>query len=654
MSLRKSTSGEENLSISRKGVRTPLRSLYNENLNDSTESLNVKSKSKQLKLTKENAIPCSQKNAFATDPVIFRSGDNLIDHNQDDTPVPDGMVTPTHINSTTSVEPDTEHTANYCADVTFKSYYCDGGEVEIPEEDIEKADDTIPLPCPEKSEYPQVHTLDSSDVLNCTGFCNTEENEDHTYCRRESGTTSNTSMMNVLIDKPCDALGDITVKYLNCTGGEIEIADSIHSVDRTIPLPANQNGNHAEPHHDGLNSRIVTENCDVDHLDHPYCNTVRVCGTLVTNQPSIHADLNEEEKSNFKHNEAPDPHTDISNGNIKVDKASLVSEMQYSPTPLIASIVLKQQNEHNSDDTLRKNITKACDVGNTLPSVNAFPSSNDGKPESSEEHNPKENLDLDVSPLALPHHSSSESHCKTVSTLHTDVKEKDLTHHESQIHPSDTADSALGLSQNAPVLTEPALAETLPDVLKAITECTPLHLKFLTPIVRRASLAYMQGQKKRNASQLVGDDCGDKSVVAPDLDQAEFWKEHLDSPMSRPLFNSTELVHRSNPCIVAEPSKDVALPQPEVNNRLDTDLPVISDGPLQQQLRQMAEILMLASGKLGPISAPLAKAESQNACVGTSPHRQVNHSVNTSGQFERKRNFAVEDQCTLTDPLLWK
>ncbi|CAB1436418.1 unnamed protein product [Pleuronectes platessa] len=121
---------------------------------------------------------------------------------------------------------------------------------------------------------------------------------------------------------------------------------------------------------------------------------------------------------------------------------------------------------------------------------------------------------------------------------------------------------------------------------------------------------------------------------------------------------------------VPEPEKGAsvnscAIPQSEAER---LEYPFIADGPLQQQLRQMAEFLMFASGKMGPAgvsasalppaaatvpSARTAPAESHSICVGTTAVELVDHSINTSGQFERKREFTVADSCTLTDPLLW-
>ncbi|XP_070846965.1 sperm-associated antigen 5 [Chaetodon trifascialis] len=236
-------------------------------------------------------------------------------------------------------------------------------------------------------------------------------------------------------------------------------------------------------------------------------------------------------------------------------------------------------------------------------------------------------------------------------------------------------DSALGSSGNGPVLCNSA--EKLPDVLKVLSECPSVAsvLKFglLSPVVRRASLSVLKARSNPAADQFLSDDSAleaEKSFLAPvNVDPTGLWAEHLESPMPRPLLNSTALGFKAQPSPVTELEEDVgvkpcALPQPEADKPV-LDIPLIPDGPLQQQLRQMAEFLFLASGKMGPaahvpppaaITVPLAQAppaESHSVCVGTTPMKWEDRSVNTSGQFERKRDFTVVDSCTLTDPLLW-
>ncbi|KAK7930529.1 hypothetical protein WMY93_006924 [Mugilogobius chulae] len=528
MSFRQSTSGADALSFSRNGLRTPLRSLQNEIVHPSTESTNFKAKSfvssEPLKHSNVNAALEVLKNAPATTDMFAQSS-----------------VAHFAYRSYSTDEQEINQTCN-SSDITVKSFECEGGEVEISDSLAEEVDDTIPLPQPGLSEYQHLQqTLDSSNLLDGTDDCNNaDEKTDHLYCMKES------SMACENLQDTAEALGNITLKLMDCTGGEIEIENSIHLHDQTIPLPADQSWNVPESYVCGAESILFTE--EVDHIDHPYCNTKAVDGFHVTNDASVHV----------------------------VEEKDLTNK---------------------------------------------------------------------------------ETDCKNVSVISSELSE----HYNKSI--KDTTDSALGLSANAPpalpASTEPSQAETLPDVFKVISECTPHHLKFLTPIVRRASLAYRQALKETAEDQTVVDDCAqfeEKSLKHP-LDHAEFWKENLDSPIPRPLFNSTELIHRSQGCVVTEAKEDVSPALVAVDKPVP-DVPVMADVPLQQQLRQMAELLMLASGKMGSdhFSAPATsppKAECHNACVGTSPMRMVNHSINTSGQFEKQRSVCVVDQSTLTDPLLW-
>lgn len=325
-------------------------------------------------------------------------------------------------------------------------------------------------------------------------------------------------------------------------------------------------------------------------------------------------------------------------------------ELQFDVSAL-GSNIEPLQDKNEDVKSICKSATENCDVVvNVVPPVVTSQLPNTGE-SISEQCTAKED-----SHLVSPHSSGTSNSNTTVPST-----EATLVHSNNPpLVTSDTKDSALGLSPNAPAVssTEPPQAETLPDVFRA------LQFGFLSPVVRRASLALLQARRELAGERFAPDDCAgaEKSLVAQlDVDGSEFWKEHLDSPMPRPLFNSTALVRKSQQFALNKANDEdlpCTMPQPEAAKPV-LDFPLISDGPLQQQLRQMAEFLLLASGKMGPIpvsSAPIvppAKAEFNNACVGTSPPKQVNHSINTSGQFERKREFDVEDQCTMTDSLLW-
>ncbi|XP_048855636.1 sperm-associated antigen 5 isoform X2 [Brienomyrus brachyistius] len=117
------------------------------------------------------------------------------------------------------------------------------------------------------------------------------------------------------------------------------------------------------------------------------------------------------------------------------------------------------------------------------------------------------------------------------------------------------------------------------------------------------------------------------------------WTENLESPMPPPRLNSTAL--------------SLELLQPDV---LEAAVGVPADPfpgrtmPLQQQLLQMAELLIRTSGNLCVGAAP---AECHSVSTWTSPVRLSEQSVNTSGVFERKREFSVAEASTSTDSLLW-
>uniref|UniRef100_A0A3B3ZAB5 Sperm associated antigen 5 n=1 Tax=Periophthalmus magnuspinnatus TaxID=409849 RepID=A0A3B3ZAB5_9GOBI len=537
-------------------------------------------------------------------------------------------------------ELDIEHTFNF-SDVILKSYECDGGNVEISDELVEKSDDSIALPENGLSEYPQHgQTLDSSNIFDVTNDCNTEEEKtDHLYCKRETSMASVISTDEVLRYNPIDAVADITLKSLNCTGGEIEITDSIHLDDQTIPLPAGQN---------------QTEK-DADYKD------VSLINSKLDNESY----------------------------NASIKAASFVSEGQSCQEQLDTNGILKQTDNHiEENDTLQVSLIKDEIVDASLPE-DASPLLNTSQSENGQQPT-QEKSHLDLSSIALSQPSSHDSHHKTISATSNAYLDNEAMNISKKL-PEDaspllnTSQSENGqeptqekshLDLTSIALSQPSSLESHHETISATSSPNPeveemnssksesqvrSSLKFLTPIVRRASLACKQAQKELGIDQIVTDDCAPsqhKSVARPiDVDHADLWQEHLDSPMPRPLFNSTELVHRSQPCVAMEMNEDVSPAQPRVDKPV-LDVPVIPEGPLQQQLRQMAEFLMLASGKMGPVhvpapASPPPQAEHCDVCVGTSPMKMVTHSINTSGQFERKRSISVEDQGTLTDPLLW-
>lgn len=394
----------------------------------------------------------------------------------------------------------------------------------------------------------------------------------------------------------CSGEEHVTWKSFVCDGVEVEVSDATKLKDETVPLPKAE---HSEPLQDSsVYSTVHSDSgelCEVEHADHPYCSSgnvpvVTATDSKIGNDPELVTGLSDISFKPFN----------CTGGEIKVSEDTRSAEISpESPAPVEAQQYLEYVSQVNS---IR------------------------GTPEASGE----------------------------------------------------AKDSAIGSSENGPVLcnsVERPLAKHLSDVVNILSESSPVallsHLGISSPIVRRASLLKAHGDPAED--QFLADDSafeGEKSLLAPgNGSPAGLWADHLESPMPRPLFNSTALGYKAQSVLVKDPIENLgenvcAAPHPQVGKPV-LDIPLIPDGPLQQQLRKMAEFLIFASGKMGPsvcasappstaFKAPPASAESHSVCVGTSPLKLVDHSLNTSGLFERKREFSVVDSCTLTDPLLWK
>ncbi|XP_076585034.1 sperm-associated antigen 5 [Chaetodon auriga] len=597
-------------------------------------------------------------------------------------------------------------------DVTWKSFACDGGEVEVSDV-TRQQDETIPLPKAQLGEPLQDTSVNSSNLSVCGQLCEAGH-ADHPYSSSKNGvcvitTSSETTNSS---EEPANGPSDVTFKSFNCTGGEIQISDCTKLADETVPLPADQQS-HGESCDYGIDPSMLASDRDVqngeDHLDHPYCNIENYPSTSsghlgITEEPS---QFSLDAVDEVKHISLVSPDSQT----VRQENITYVSFMSArNETEESDGTRLSQKTSPLPDDH-----AVICQPagGSSVPAsvTQDHVQDNCEQPNSLIEH--KEVVE-ETDPPAVSTSSPTNTSLKVLddesgNSLMQETSNKDSVHPGDRALPSvcshlaasaetptpvevlehaprvllsggspescEAKDSALGSSGNGPALCNSA--ERLPDVLKVLAECPSVAsvLKFglLSPVVRRASLSVLKARSNPAADQFLSDDSAleaEKSFLAPvNVDPAGLWAEHLESPMPRPLLNSTALGFKAQPGPGTELEEDVgvkpcALPQPEADKPV-LDIPLIPDGPLQQQLRQMAEFLFLASGKMGPaahvpppaaITVPLAQAppaESHSVCVGTTPMKWEDRSVNTSGQFERKRDFTVVDSCTLTDPLLW-
>nr|XP_046272390.1 sperm-associated antigen 5 [Scatophagus argus] len=610
-------------------------------------------------------------------------------------------------------------------DVTWKSFVCDGGEVEV--SDVTRLqDETIPLPKAQLGQPLQDYSVNSTRVSESDQLCQAEH-ADHPYCSGGNGVCVITTFSEGANgpEQPATGPSDVTFKSFNCTGGEVQISDDTKLADQTVPLPADQTAACNESYQS--NPTILAGDQDLQnsdhHLDHPYCNigSHPSAQSGSTDEPQL-CSLDTVDEVRQASLVVPDTQTDRQEG---IAFGSLISarreaeesdstRMSPKTSPLNDNKAVKCQpldensvpssvtqdhilDNYEEPDSRVENNKFVVDTDPPAISTSSLTNmSLKGLDDKSvnpqmQESSRKDPVHPEDSALPSALHRTESSDCvhvaasaETPTPVEVHLERVSQVHLSSGPHESsETKDSALGSSGNGPVLcnsAEKTHAGILPDVLKVLSKhsvTSALKFGHLSPVVRRASLLALKVNKDPALDQFLADDSAlddEKSLLAPvNVNPAELWAELLESPMPRPLFNSTALGCKAQPGPATERVEGVdvqpcAAPQPEVE-KPGVDIPLIPDGPLQQQLRQMAEFLFLASGKMGPaaVSAPVpppptvitlpspaaTPTESHSVCIGTTPIKWVDHSVNTSGQFERKRQFSVSDSCTLTDPLLW-
>lgn len=595
--------------------------------------------------------------------------------------------------------------------VTWRSR-CDGGGVQISDLTTTK-DEMIPMPPPLFSPHLGHSSFNKANLAVLSQQYN-EEHADHPYCGTNHDAVPSISSGNGSgFQEPDIGVKDTTFKSFNCTGGEIQISDGTTLEDETAPLPPDQTSACSKSCIYGVDPSISTTLQDDhkvgQHLDHPYCHMKTDPSPLNDDcllvQEALPDVLNSPEEAHSSSLVLPD---DLIKNKACVEPVSLKSSGNYieesdgvlfthknsarpeNPVLIFSGLDYSNTNAPNEKDQNEGNYdrrsSKNSDVFNRERSELSKPSlPNESCTQSVHKFCNSPMVEKDtVLPSSQP--KAELSGCgrgvtSAESLTPGEDNRKHITREQVDVGPhqiSEAKDSAIGASTNAAGLcnsAEKPETEIISGVLKALSECpsvaSALQLGQLSPVVRRASVFLLEAKKAPSVDQFLTDDSAleaDKSLLANvNVNPAGLWAEQLMSPMPRPLFNSTAVGGKCQRSLVTEPVENV-YQKPAVQSPV-VDAPLIPNGPLQQQLRQMAEFLLLASGKISPgsTSAPFpppivpvvpktqaSPVGSHSVCVGTSPVKFIEQSINTSGQFERKRDFSVADTCTLTDPLLWK
>ena len=601
-------------------------------------------------------------------------------------------------------------------DVIYESYICDGGEVEILNATAHPLNKTIPLP---KEELVYQHPGDSVGMSIMEEDCGGQDQQDHTdhpYSSKECEFSCSIEQSPKLTDGPTD----ITWRSFVCTGGEVELSDTTTVAEETIPLPSVQlnMSNYLAQDESIINQSELAANQIIDpcigHLEHCYFNKD-------LNSPSSDLKAPQELPSSSAEAHQLNEHDSVTDGgktNAAFDSLSgtggdvhptdafillekplplLEDPTEVSPTSYdIRAVGIVESHDPDSqhqqpfalkrDESIEAAAVNDVITDASIPVTNIQPLQDVSQTDlSPAEANA---VSCAFQPFDAADQGACEASAQPHSFITVQVEGHVISDSEVELRSSTLAssgaqvDGALGMSgyaQGAAASVDEAPAGHS-DVLAELPEfpAVPNLLQFdlLSPVTRIRTY-----KDSPLAKYLAEDSLLDRESLAEKDPYTVPLRGPLvgplESPISRPLFNSTALHTRY--LVTPRTIRDREVPKqlPQAIHSLGVavpasqelkglpDPPLIPNGSLQQQLRQMAEILILASGKMCTESAPMAvtvavdaiappAVESHSICVGTSPVKWVDRCFNTSGQFVRKREISVADGCTSTDPLLWK
>nr|XP_696012.4 sperm-associated antigen 5 [Danio rerio] len=539
--------------------------------------------------------------------------------------------------------------------VTFKSFMCFGGEVLVSDSSAISNESIIikDLASGNNSQYKAtpVSKVDTEVVsLNPQplghSYCNWKSHESFIEDGCNISTINDASQSTVehnvgtqcehpdLSEGCCGVSNEqeeITLKSLSCSGVEIEIADLSKVSEMSLlqdNLAEEQSLNCVNDVTENYGQSFASLTPGSKHIDHMYCHAKEM--SQVLNVSSTENELFSKSQCLSERSgntvDATSPF-----GHITEEKFVSVRclEMKKSKTH-------EQSSQHLSASNC-ENKTESSDVSKL--------NNSDDKPKKPKDDESSvmtakhlEELDPQfMTEIKEPVSHSEETLCPQVAVLEnvdreTNIpKDKTLSLKDEEIHPEievmrlcDASSQAISDHQD------------LPSAIALTRSCTPK-----TPTLSRSVLH-------------------DPSAENP---MSHLWPELPESPMPPPLLNSTSLVNAFSytPVPSDPPKKKDVKPSADHQNELNAP-PVFGNGPLQEQLRQMAELLIVASGKMVvPAPAPVnhhnvsvgtSPVSTRSVCVWSTPVQRMERSVNTS-TTEICKQANVSDASTSTDSLLW-
>ncbi|KAL1282383.1 hypothetical protein QQF64_001186, partial [Cirrhinus molitorella] len=428
--------------------------------------------------------------------------------------------------------------------------------------------------------------------------------------------------------------GEITLKGLCCSGIEIEIAD-LANISKMSVLMGNLAEEQSLPCLNDISESEGQSFADLTpgrkHVDHIYCHAKensQVLNILTTDNEVC----SKSQLSSASLLEKSGNTTGISASPLGNNAEKLYESLIFSETEASKSVANQESSQKLS----------VFNDKNNMESSDVVPlDDNDDKYKV-----PKEDSSVmtrtDVveycDQQVLPERKEAVSHfeenlCPQGAFETSVLKDKTLSLKDEEIHPDievmrfcDKSSEAVSVNQD------------LPSAIALTGSCTPK-----TPTLSRSVL-------------------NDHTAENP---MSHLWPELPESPMPPPLLNSTSLANAfSYTPVPQDPhkKKDVEPKMASAESQKLLNAPsVLGNGPLQEQLRQMAELLMVASGKMVvPTPAPVnhhsalvgtSPIAMRSACVWSTPVQRMERSVNTSAEVLKEVD--VSDASTSTDSLLW-
>lgn len=562
------------------------------------------------------------------------------------------------------------------ADVTFKSFTCHGGEVEIAEESLAQSESLM------KNESlltndSEVQNLDSESCDEHTEL--PSHHLDHLYCNNETSKLGAEKMGKEDAhdegDGGCGSLthpsisiskntSDVTFKSFFCPGGEVEIADesllqyesfikSESFVEDELLITKNSEIQNLQSETSDEHAEILSH-----HVDLPYCNggteslPVQVNDSVVLDANSPEGVSSVIDISNVINGSTTAKKQDdfmfrLSGAEIELENTSRTfntSTLGFKGlnTSEQAESSPRSKSSEYPKITVSENEAHLC-VQVSHPAVK----------ESSESAGRNEGSENIKSEIIVPESSSVTTEVQNVESVQ--AQDLDLqTSSTPEEHELKDEIRRLGCDVEEELSDEKCeMPRSLPDVDERSKHFGPAEIQTCQSVRQNANDANVT----HSAPEILRSESANVETNLKMWSHSIFSEpftpkhSHLwlpESPIPPPQLHSTVLT--ANP----ETPKPTHISDcKQQKEKLMKDFSAVGKGPLEEQLRKMGELLIAASGK---ISAPagVMPVQQHNACVWTTPTPQQDHSTNTSVVMVERKEVDVSDACTSTDSLLWR